>query len=118
MARVNTVLADTFLPDGARIFLLKRGEHTGAFTSIVELTSGAFIEFDDNRAEGGLLRYATTSSIANNWANATHVAYGTTSPLEVFEFVEGEKDTIEPTGSSPFYSGRIVKIPNERYTIV
>lgn len=120
MAQVNTALASTFLPSGARIFLLKRGEHTGVFSSLGELTSGAFIQFDENRSESGLLRYATTSAYYDTWAQATHIAYGVpvSSKIEIYEFVGDEKDTIEPTGTSPFYSARIRKLANERYTIV
>lgn len=119
MGQVNTVLASTFLPSGTRIFLGKRSEHSGAWTSLGELTSGAFVQFDDNRSESGLFRYATTSAFSDTWAQATHVFYGVpaSSKIEVFEFAADEKDAIDPTGTSPFWSGRIVKVPNERYTI-
>ena len=120
MAQVNTALASTFLPTGARVFLLKRSEHSGAYSSLGELPSGAFVEFDNNRAESGLFRYATTSSFSDTWAQVTHIGYGVpaSSRIEVFEFAEDEKDAIDPTGTSPFFSGRIIKVKNERYTIV
>jgi hypothetical protein len=121
MSKVNTALAPVFLPEGARCFLAKRGEHTSEFSLVgSELTSGWFIEFDDNRAQSGLFRYATTSAFADTWAQATHVLYGVPNDddeIEVFEFAEDEKDAIDPTGTSPFWSGRIVRIPEERYTI-
>jgi hypothetical protein len=118
MAEVNSALAPVLLPENARCFLAYRGENTNAFTA-TELTSGWFIEFDENRTESGLFSYATTSSFSDSWSRYTHVLYGVaeSSRIEVYEFVQDEKDTINPTGTSPFWSGRIVKIPNERYTI-
>ena len=77
--------------------------------------------FDENRAEGGLFRIATTASGFNDlWHQATHVGYGVpvSSAIEIFAFVEGEKDTVAPEAFSPFWSGRLVKEPLERYTII
>lgn len=121
MATVNDALRGVFANAGTRCFLLKWGEHTQAFTNIGELTAGYIVEFDDNRSESGLLRHATsTLTFRDDWAEATHVAYGVpqSSILEVYAFVEGEKDTIDPDGFSNFWSGRIVKVKNKRYTVV
>lgn len=111
-----------YFPDAQRVFLLKRSEHSSVLVSNGELTADYFLEFDDNRAVSGLLRYATTTAaFRDTWAESSHVACGVpdaSSKLEVFEFVVDEKDTIDPVGPSPFWSGRFVKLPNERYTIV
>lgn len=119
MALKNDALREAFAIDNTVCYLLKRGENTSAFTSLGALTSGYRIKFDDNRSESGLFRYAyTTLTFRDTWAQCTHIAYGAGSSLEVYTFVDGEKDTIDPDGSSVYWSGRIVKLPNERYTVV
>jgi hypothetical protein len=123
MAQVNTALTSVFMPTGARCFLGKRDEYSSLFIKIgSELTSGWFIDFDDNRSSSGLFTYADTSAnFPNLWAQATHVFYGVpaSAKIEVYEFSADEpKDSIDPTGTSPFWSGQIIKVPNERYTIV
>ena len=118
MALKNNALRGAFAIDGTRCFLLKRGENTSAFTSLGELTTGYRVRFDDNRSESGLFRHATTTlSFRDTWAQCTNIAYGVGATLEVYEFAQAEKDSIDPDGSSVYWSGRIVKIPNERYTI-
>jgi hypothetical protein len=123
MVRVNSALAPVLLPEGSRCFLLKRGENTSVFSLVgSELTEGWFIDFDENRSESGLFSYATTDEdFRDDWAQVTHVAYGVPDDddeIEIYAFAENEKDTIDPTGTSPFFSGRIVKEANERYEIV
>lgn len=119
MALKNDALRSAFAIDSVVCKLLKRGEHSSQFSTVATLTSGYRIKFDDNRSQSGLFRYATTSlTFRDDWAEATHVAYGVGSSLEVFEFVQDEKDTIDPDGSSVYWSGRIAKLPNERFTVV
>lgn len=120
MAIKNDALRDAFAIDGVRCFLLKRGENTKIFTNVGELTSGYRIKFDDDRSESGLFRHSTISlSFRDDWAEATHIGYGVpaSSKIEVFEMVEDEKDSIDPDASSVYWSARITKVENERYTI-
>jgi len=121
MAIKNDALRDAFALDGTRCFLLKRAGQTKAFSLIgSELTSGFLVQFDENRSESGLFQYASSQAFEDTWAQSTHVAYGVPDDddlIEVFEFVEGEKDTINPDGFSPFWSGRIRKVENERYEV-
>jgi hypothetical protein len=68
-----------------------------------------------------LFRHAATDlSFRDTWAETTHIGYGVpaTSQIEVYALVDDEKDSIDPDASSVYWSARIVKIPNERYTIV
>ena len=117
MASVNTALKAALMPESSRVFLGKRSEFSSAWVLVgSELTTGVFIEADDNRSESVLFRYANSGDFRDTWAQATHVFYGTGSSLEVYEF-DG-KDSIDPTGTSPFWSGRMVRVPNERYTVV
>lgn len=125
MALKNDALREAFAVDGVRCFLLKRGEHTSLWTSNAELTTGYRIKFDDNRSESGLFRHATTDlAFRDTWAETTAIGYGVpaSSQVEVYQFAQGEggeeKDSIDPDGSSIYWSGRIVKLRNERYTIV
>jgi len=124
MAVKNDALRDAFALDGVRCFLLKRTGQSGTkYTNLGELTSGWRIKFDDNRAESGLFRYAVTDidSIRDIWAEASHVAYGVpdgSEQIEVYNFADGEKDKVDPDGSSVYFAGRIVRLPQERYTIV
>jgi hypothetical protein len=119
MALKNDALREAFAIDSVVCKLLKRGEHTSVFTTVATLTSGYRVKFDDNRSESGLFRYASTSlSFRDDWAEATHIAYGVGSSLEVFAFLEEEKDSIDPDGSSVYWSARMVKLPNERFTVV
>ena len=119
MAVKNDALRQAFAVDSVVCKLLKRGEHTSAFTTLATLTTGYRVKFDDNRSESGLFRYAySTLTFRDTWAQCTHIAYGVGSSLEVYAFAEGEKDTIDPDGSSVYWSGRIVKVPNERFAVV
>lgn len=118
---VNDALRDTFARSNVSCFLLKRGENTQALTLLRELTTGYRVKFDDNRSESGLFRYASVDvdDFRDDWASGTHIAYGVpdSSKIELYAFADGEKDTIDPDATSPFWSGRIVKVGNERYTI-
>jgi hypothetical protein len=123
MATKNDALRDAFAIDAVRCFLLKRDEYSSIFVAVgSELTSGYRVEFDDNRSLSGLLRYASTDlAFRNTWAASTHLGYGVpaSSKIEVYEFsAEEPKDSIDPDGKSVYWSGRIIKVPNERYTIV
>src|SRR5687767_708542 len=102
MATKNDALRDAFALDGVRCFLLKRTENSKVFTSLGELTTGYRVKFDDNRAESGLFRHATTTlSFRDTWAQATHIAYGVpkdvgaTDELEVFLFAANPFGGIE-----------------------
>lgn len=118
MALKNDALRQAFAIDSVVCKLLKRGENTSAFTTLATLTSGYRVKFDNNRSESGLFRHATTDlAFRDTWAQCTHIAYGVGSSIEVYEFAEGEKDNIDPDGSSVYWSGRIVRIPNERFTV-
>ena len=119
MALKNDALRNAFAIDSVVCKLLKRSGHTQSFTTVATLTTGYRVKFDDNRSESGLFRYASTSlSFRDDWAEATHIAYGVGSSLEVFAIVPDEKDSIDPDGSSVYWSCRMVKIANERFTVV
>jgi hypothetical protein len=114
MATKNDALRDAFAVDDTVCHLMKRDQHTSALTVVKTLTSGYRIKFDDNRAESGLFRYASTElGFRDDWAEATHIGYGAESSLAVFAFIEGEKDTIDPDASSVYWSARIEKVANE-----
>jgi hypothetical protein len=121
MAQVNNALQPLASP-GRRCFLLKREGQTKRYAVVgSELTSGFRMEFDDNRTESGLLRYASSdTSFADDWFQSTHVGYGVPNDdgeVDVYEFVEEEKDSIPPSMFSPFWSGRVNRLRNERFTI-
>jgi len=116
----NDALRNAFARDGVRCFLLKRDGKTQRYESIVELTAGYRIKFDDNRAESGLFRYANPDeSFRDNWSQCHAVAYGVpvSSVMEIYSFAQGEKDAIDPDGSSVYWAGRIVREEKLRYTI-
>lgn len=127
MAIKNDALRDAFALDGVRCFLLKREGQTGTrYTSIAELTEGWRVKFDDNRADSGLLRCAVVDidSFRDSWAECSLVAYGVPNDddeIEIYEFASSdagvEKDKIDPDGSSVYFAGRIVRLPQERFTI-
>src|SRR5262245_34518864 len=97
MAIKKDALRDAFERDGSRLVLLKRGANTSVFSG-TEITSGHRVVFDHDRSESGLLRIATVdASFRDTWAESTHVGYGVpdeAEKIEVFGFIEGEKDTI------------------------
>lgn len=117
----NDALRGAFSRDGIRCFLLKKSGQTQKYIAVTELTSGYRIKFNDNRAESGLFRHATrTAGFRDLWAETHAVAYGVPNDddeIEVYSFVPNEKDSIDPDGSSVYWSGRIVREPTERYTI-
>jgi hypothetical protein len=119
MAIKNDELRQAFALDDVRCFLLKRLENSSTWTQVAYLTSGYRVRFDDNRSESGLFRYATTDvDFRDDWIEATHVAYGVPDGngyMEVYAFLPEEKDSIDPDGTSVYWSGRIVKVKNERY---
>lgn len=118
----NDALRDAFALDGVRCFLLKRDGQTKRFIPIAEILAGWRIKFDDNRAESGLFRKATTDIAAfrDSWASTSHIGYGVPGSAdegEVYKFADGEKDMIDPDGSSVYFAGRIIRVPEERFTI-
>lgn len=123
MATKNDALRDAFALDGVRCFLLKREGNTKRYRALVELKKGYRIKFDDNRANSGLFRYANVDidAVRDIWAQTSHVAFGLPDAqgvVEVFSFADNEKDAIDPDGSSVYWAGRIVKVQNERFTVV
>lgn len=118
MATKNDALRDAFAVDSIECYLLKRSEYSQAFTLVETLTNGYRVKFDDNRSESGLFRHATTDieGFSDLWAEATHIAYGAANSIEVYEMIPEEKDAIDPDASSVYYSARIRRLANERYT--
>ena len=107
---------DSKRASGLLCYLLKRTEHSSTLASLGQLTSGWFVEFSEIRGAVKFY-YATSSTVTDTWARATHFAYGTGSSLEVFEFVIEEKDDINPDGKSPFWTSSAVRLDNERFTV-
>lgn len=119
MATKNDALRNAFALDSVVCKLLKRSEHSSSYTTVATLTTGYRVKFDDNRSESGLFRYANTDlTFRDDWAETTHIAYGVGSSIEVFAIIPEEKDSIDPDGSSVYWSARIAKLPNERFTVV
>lgn len=116
LALKNDALRDAFARDGVRCFLLKHNGQTKKFATIQELLTGWRVKFDDNRSESGLFRHATVNDFSDVWAETTHIAYGADAELEIYAFVDGEKDAINPDGSSVYWSSRVVRQPKERFT--
>lgn len=119
MAIKNDALRGAFALDGVRCFFLRHNGQTKKYERLFEPTTGHRVKFDRNRAEGGLLEYATTSisGILNIWAATTHIGYGVplynvlldADAVEVYNFADGEKDKIDPDVSSVYFAGRIVR---------
>jgi hypothetical protein len=124
LAIKQNALRDAFSLDGVRCFLLKRTGQSGTkYTNLLELTSGWRIKFDDNRAESGLFRYAVVDidAVRDIWAETSHIGYGvpnSSGEVEVYNFADGEKDRIDPDGSSVYFAGRVIRQPAERLALV
>jgi len=121
-AQKNTILQQTRQLDGTRCFLLKREGQTKRYEQNGELTSGYYVRFDDNRSEGGLFRYTTTdvATFRDTWAETHAIAYGVPASglLEIYNFAEGEKDKIDPSLGSVYFAARLIRVPEQRHTIV
>ncbi len=120
MGQTLSVISDTFAPSGVRLFLLRRAGETSQFTAIREVTSGYWVRWSDFRGQMQF-RYAGTTDVDDDFAIATHLAYGVPNgndEIEVFEIDAESRDMVSPDGASPFRKYYANKLRHERYTIV
>lgn len=120
MAQVSTVMAETFLPEGARCFLLKRSGQTKALTPVAEVTSGWFVQFNEYRGQMQFRFATTTDGFADQFAQKSYIGYGVpdgSDRIDVYETDPTQNDVVPPSGNSPFWKVFAVRVPNERYTI-
>jgi hypothetical protein len=94
----NKVIAKGFF-GSARLFLLKRGGHSDAFTSIREITEGWYYK----RSTDEFSIASTDTDFFDDWREATHFGYGTTAPFDVYEMDDAQKTETQPNEASPFY---------------
>ena len=121
-AKVNDTLRGVFGRDGAVCYLLRRGEYTGELEKVRELTEGFYAEYGDRELrEDVFLDVAETDEdLHDDWAVATHVAYGIPDcDDEVFVYAMDpeQKDRTHADGASPTYKAFLTRVENERYKV-
>lgn len=111
-AAKNDNLRAAFALDDVRCFLLKRGEHTSVFSEVVEVTAGY-------RVKDGLFTWADPDlDVRDNWAEATHIAYGVPNSGDEIEIYGlDEKTTVDPDVSDVYWRAILVNLPNERFEV-
>jgi isocitrate/isopropylmalate dehydrogenase len=110
-------LFDDVRPAGVRMFLLKRAEHSEKFAIVREVTSGWFASFDKQFRDELKVSVATLdAAFADEIAQSSFLAYGTTSPLDVYQF--GKKDAVGPNATSPSWKVFATRVEAERFTII
>lgn len=121
-SQVNDTLRGVFGRDGAVCYLLTRGEYTSEFEKVRELTKGFYAEYGDKglREDIFLDLADTDEDLHDDWARATHVAYGIPdcdNQVFVYAFDPEQKDRTHPDGQSPTYKAFLKRVINERYTV-
>lgn len=122
LAQANDALRKTFSRDGAVCWLIARGEHTSEWVKVRELTSGFYAQYGDrDLREDIFLDVADVDEdFPDDWARATHVAYGVPdceNEVFVYAFASEQKDRTGPDGASPTYKAFLTRVPNERYKV-
>lgn len=107
---------DDVRPDGVRLFLLKRAGQTEKFAIVREVTGGWFAAFDKQFREELKVSVATLSeSFADELAQCSFLAYGSTDLLDVYKF--DKKDAVQPVVTSPSWKIHAVRVENERFAV-
>ena len=108
---------DDVRPAGVRLFLLKRAGQTEKFSVVKEVVSGWFASFDKQFREELKISVATLDeAFADEIAQSSFLAYGTASPLDVYQY--GKKDAVGPNATSPSWKIFAGRAESERFTIV
>lgn len=91
-------------------YLLKRGEHSGAWEG-TEITSGYLWD-----READQFAFAKTASdFRDLFAGSTAIAYGDEETLEIFEMDDSQKDYKKPDTGSPLYVVVAPRLITERF---
>lgn len=107
---------DDVRPAGVRLFLLKRAEHSEKFAVVKEVTGGWFASFDKQFRDELKVSVATLdAAFADEIAQSSFLAYGTASPLDVYQY--GKKDATAPNATSPSWKIYGTRDEKERFTI-
>lgn len=129
LGQVNDTLRGVFGRDGAVCYLLRRGEYTGEFEKIREITSGFYVEYGlssrgyiagDLREDIFLDCADVDEDFPDDFAVATHVAWGIPdcdNRVFVYAMDPEQKDRTHPDGASPTYKAFLTRVQNERYTV-
>jgi len=121
MTKVNDTLRSVFYRDGTRCFLLRRSGETSAFTAVIELVDGYFVDWNEYREQSSLsIADRNTSGLSDKIAQASHFAFGVPvgSKIDVFKISSDARDRIKPDGLDPFWKLYGVREINLRYTVV
>lgn len=121
-AQVNDTLRAVFGRNGAVCWLLRRGEYTGELEKVRELVTGFYCEYGDRglREDIYLDLADPDEDLHDDWATATHVAYGIPdcdNQVFVYAFDPEQKDRTHPDGAAPTYKAFLSRVRNERYTV-
>lgn len=109
-------LFDDVRPAGVRLFLLKRAGQTEKFAVVFEVTGGWFASFDKQFRDELKASVATLDgTFFDKIAQSSFLGYGTTSPLDVYQF--GKKDAASPNATSPSWKIYATRVEAERFTI-
>lgn len=109
-------LFDDVRPAGVKLFLLKRAGQTEKFAVVREVTGGWFASFDKQFRDELKISVATLDAdFADQIAQSSFVGYGTTSPLDVYQF--GKKDATGPNATSPSWKIFATRTEAERFSI-
>lgn len=109
-------LFDDVRPAGVRLFLLKRAGQTEKFAVVKEITGGWFASFDKQFREELKASVATLDAgFADEIAQSSFLAYGSASPLDVYQY--GKKDAVQPNATSPSWKIFAARQEGERFTI-
>lgn len=122
LGQVNDTLRGVFGRDGAVCYLLRRGEYTGEFEKIREVTSGFYAEYGDRELREDIFLDCADvdEDFPDDWAVATHVAWGIPdcdNRVFVYAMDPEQKDRTHPDGASPTYKAFLTRVQNERYTV-
>lgn len=123
IGQVNDVLRQTFGRAGAVCYLLRHSEYSGRWQIVRELTAGYLIEYGSNELREDI--YLSCAKIDedfdNQWATATHLAYGVPdcdNEIFVYEFTEDQKDHTQPDALAPTYKAFLSRVQNERFEVL
>lgn len=113
-------LRETFCDENIRCFLLKRND-AGTLEKIIELTAGWYFRWNEYRQQMRLAVATLDAGFTDAAAQTTLFGIGVPdadNQIDVYQTDDDRRDRVSPNGANPYWKFYVLRVKEERFTIV
>lgn len=113
-------LRETFCDETIRCFLLKRND-AGSLENVVEMTAGWYFRWNEYRQQMRLAVATLDTAFGDLAAQTTFFGVGVPDAenmIDVYATDDDQRDRVSPNGANPYWKFYVLRVKEERFTIV